>query len=65
MAKQIIVTIAPDGTPSIKTEGYSGKACKEASRYLEQALGAVTSETLTPEYHQAAETTKPTLKQGS
>jgi hypothetical protein len=64
VAKQIIVTIAPDGTPTVKTEGYQGRECQKASKFLEDALGTVTAEQLTPEYHQSV-TDKPTLKQGS
>lgn len=64
MAKRIIVTIAPDGATTVKTEGFTGRGCKDASRFLEQALGTVNAESLTSEYHQTADT-KPTLKQGS
>ncbi len=62
--KKLILTIAPDGEPTIKTEGFAGASCKDASKWLEAALGEVTSETLTPEYHQAAQT-RPQLKQGT
>ncbi len=64
MSKRIILTVAPNGTPTLKTEGYQGKACKDASKFLEQALGAVESEKLTPEYHQTTPT-KDQLKQGT
>ncbi len=62
--KRIILTIAPDGTPTVKTEGYTGTACKDASKWLETALGDTTSETLTPEYHQTAKS-ESQLKQGT
>jgi len=48
----------------VKTEGYQGRECQKASKFLEDALGTVTAEQLTPEYHQSV-TDKPTLKQGS
>jgi hypothetical protein len=51
----IEVTVSPQGEVSIKTAGYSGTSCQEASRYLEQALGAVTSDRKTPEFYQTAE----------
>ncbi len=49
MAKRIILTIAPDGSPSLKTEGYSGSDCKRASKYLEDALGDVLTDKPTAE----------------
>lgn len=62
--KKIIVIIDPDGNPVVKTEGYTGRECKDASRWLEQALGTPVAETLTPEFHQPLPTTD-RLKQGS
>lgn len=50
--KTIILAVAPDGTTRVETRGFSGAACQEASRLLEQSLGRVGAETLTTEYHQ-------------
>jgi len=47
--KQIILTVAPDGTPKIETKGFLGRACLPASKWLEKALGLVAGDTPTPE----------------
>jgi hypothetical protein len=61
--KIIEVVINPQGQPTITTRGFSGGACRDASKYLEQALGARASETLTAEFHQSS-TTGQDLTQG-
>ena len=43
----------PKGETKIETKGFSGGECREASRFLEQALGQPVSEQLTPEFYQA------------
>lgn len=48
----IKITIAPDGTTKILTQGFVGKSCKDVTRELEKALGVVTEEKLTSEYYQ-------------
>ena len=50
--KRIEITVNPQGATSIKTSGFSGGACKDATRDLERALGVASKETLTSEYHQ-------------
>jgi hypothetical protein len=47
--KQIILTVAPDGTPKIEAKGFLGRACLAASKWLEKALGLVASDKPTPE----------------
>jgi hypothetical protein len=54
MPKKIIITVSPSGETSVQTTGYTGPACKDASRFIEEALGEKTAERLTPEYHQPA-----------
>jgi hypothetical protein len=49
--KTIEITVGPRGETRVETKGFAGDACREASRFLEQALGSRTAETLTPEYH--------------
>jgi len=51
--QQIQIDISPTGESQLQTSGFTGKTCQEASRFLEQALGHKTSETLTSEYFQA------------
>lgn len=54
MQEQIIVIIAPDGSTKVETKGFQGSSCKDASAFIEKALGVKESETLKPEYHQGA-----------
>ncbi len=51
MAKQIEITVAPNGGVTIQTVGFAGSSCQLADRFLRDALGVVASEALTPEYH--------------
>ena len=48
---EIKVTVAPDGATTITTKGFTGTACKDATRELERALGPVVSEKLTGEFY--------------
>lgn len=54
--QQIQIDVSPTGESKLQTSGFSGKTCQEASRFLEQALGEKTSETLTSEYYQSLTT---------
>ena len=54
--KTIEIIVGTDGSTRVATRGFSGPACREASGFLEQALGKSTAETLTTEYHQAETT---------
>ncbi len=51
MTKHIEMTVAPDGEVTIQTVGFTGSSCQLADRFLRDALGVVSTETLTPEYH--------------
>ena len=48
--KRIEIVVNPKGAVSIKTTGFTGSSCKDATRDLEQALGVAGRETLQPEY---------------
>ena len=50
--KKIEITVSPEGAVSLKTTGFSGSSCKNATRELERALGVASTETLLPEFHQ-------------
>jgi Protein of unknown function (DUF2997) len=50
--KTIEITISPAGETKVETRGFSGGECREASRFVEQALGQRTAETLTTEFYQ-------------
>ena len=48
---QIIeVIISTTGETSVQTKGFTGSSCRDASRFLEEALGASTGEQLTGEF---------------
>ena len=51
--KTIEVLINPKGETTVETKGFNGPSCREASRFVEQALGQRTGERLTSEFHQA------------
>jgi hypothetical protein len=51
--KIIEIIVTPQGKTTVQTLGFTGASCRDASRFLEQALGERTSEYLTAEFHQA------------
>ncbi|WP_417379062.1 DUF2997 domain-containing protein [Gimesia sp.] len=53
--KKIDIIISTVGQSRIETHGFTGSRCKDASRFLEAALGKVSSEKLTAEYHQSVQ----------
>jgi hypothetical protein len=55
MARVIEVTVSPTGETSIQTKGYTGGACLQASKFLEQALGTPNSDRKTSEFYQTNE----------
>jgi hypothetical protein len=64
VSKMIEITVSPEGAVSIKTTGFTGSSCKDATRELERALGVASKETLLPEFHlQQAQQSR--LSQGS
>ena len=50
--KTIKITVDPKGQARVETSGFTGGECREASRFVEQALGTRSAETLTAEFHQ-------------
>lgn len=62
--KKIEITVSPEGAVSIKTSGFQGGSCKDATRDLERSLGVTGSEQLTPEFFQQASTGE-RLRQGN
>lgn len=60
--KFIEITIAPNGETRIETKGFSGAACKDASRSIEQALGQALAEQLTAEFHEATDVERPSVR---
>jgi hypothetical protein len=50
--KTIEIIVNSTGQSTVTTKGFSGGSCREASRFLEEALGKRTGERLTAEFHQ-------------
>lgn len=53
--KTIEITVSPSGQSSVQTKGFVGGECRDASRFIEEALGQRVSEMLTAEFHQTAQ----------
>ena len=56
MNKTIEIVIAPNGQSRVETKGFKGSECRQASQFIEQALGQQTDELLKAEFHQTAAT---------
>ena len=52
MNKTIEITVSPTGQTNVQTKGFVGGECRDASRFIEEALGQHVSETVTAEFHQ-------------
>jgi hypothetical protein len=55
-SQTIEIVVSAAGETTVQTKGFTGSSCREVSKFIEQALGDKTSETLTAEFHQAAST---------
>ena len=62
--KTITITVSPEGSVSIKTLGFTGSSCRDATRDLERALGVAGRETLLPEFYGQTSTGEQ-LRQGN
>ena len=62
--KKIEITVSPEGATSIKTSGFTGGSCRDATRDLERALGVSGRESLLPEYYGKTSTGEQ-LRQGN
>lgn len=56
MTKIIEVIVSPKGETKIETKGFAGGECRQASRFMEEALGVRASEKLTAEFYQQQST---------
>jgi len=54
--KLIEITVDSKGQSKVETRGFTGGECREASRFVEQALGQRTDEKLTAEFYQSQAT---------
>jgi hypothetical protein len=62
--KKIEITVSPEGATSIKTSGFTGGSCRDATQDLERALGVSGRESLLPEFYGQTSTGEQ-LRQGS
>jgi hypothetical protein len=62
--KTIEITVSPEGSVSIKTSGYTGSSCRDATRDLERALGVSGREHLQPEFYAQVQSVE-RLQQGN
>ena len=51
--KTIEIIVTGQGKTSVQTKGFRGASCREASRFIELALGSRAGEQLTPEFYQS------------
>ena len=61
--KIIEIIISPSGETQVETKGFTGSECRDASKFIEQALGKQTSEQLTAEFHEVASQPQTQLEQ--
>ncbi len=54
-APVIEIIVKPDGHTVVETKGFAGASCRDASRFIEQALGQRQAELMTAEFHQASQ----------
>ena len=54
MNKIIEIIVAPNGQSRVETKGFTGSECRQASQFIERALGLRTDEVLKAEFHQTA-----------
>jgi hypothetical protein len=50
--KIIEITVDSKGQSKVETRGFTGGECREASKFIEQALGPKIGEKLTTEFYQ-------------
>lgn len=50
--RTIEIIISPEGQATVQTKGFQGTSCRDASRFIEQAIGDSTGEKLTSEFYQ-------------
>lgn len=50
--KLIEIIVSPTGATRLETKGFAGATCKEASRFIEQAIGTSRTDRVTADFHQ-------------
>lgn len=49
--KTIEITVTPNGQTQVETKGFEGSSCRQASEFLQRALGRTTGERLTADFY--------------
>jgi hypothetical protein len=62
--KIIEILISPEGETRVATKGFAGAECRQASQFIEKALGTQISETFTSEFYQQ-QTQQQNLREGA
>ena len=52
MSPTIEIIVAPNGQSQVQTKGFTGSSCRQASGFIEQAIGQRTGQQLTAEFYQ-------------
>ena len=60
----IEIVVSPQGQSRVATRGFVGSSCREASQFLESALGRRVGEKLTAEFHQTQTATRQARESG-
>jgi hypothetical protein len=53
--KTIEIVVDRQGRTKIETRGFTGSSCRDASKFVEEALGHAAGEQLRPEFYQTQE----------
>jgi hypothetical protein len=56
MTKIIEIIVSPTGETRVETKGFTGSECRDASKFIEQALGQRTDEQIKAEFHLSQQT---------
>jgi len=56
MAKKVIVRLGKDGSVKVEAEGFVGRSCEEATKFLDELFGQPTDRQLKSEYYQDEQT---------
>lgn len=65
MNKTIEIIVSPKGETKLETKGFAGAECREASKFVEEALGQRASEQLTAEFHSSAVASQAETRNGN
>jgi hypothetical protein len=62
-SRTLEIIVSPQGETRIETKGFVGSSCREASQFLEQAMGIRADEKLTAEFYEQ-QPAQQSLRQG-